>query len=284
MNRSSISAVSWIKRLKLPAKAHIDGAPPTMEADDGPRRKGGKTCLIIGALLAILLVGALAVTAILVAIGAPALDKAQHAAEMAECQNNLKQLGVVLKLWSNEHHDLYPPLSADAGHFLFRSQDLYPEYIGDPAVLICPSDPSVPHAHVPSDMDDHSYFYLGYAVTSESEARAFLAAYEKHVRANDVFEGDLSVRHGEGIKGGDALLRLRDGVERFYVADLANPLAVQEQAASIPVMFDRAPHHQPESINVLYLDGHVENVPMGAKFPALPWFLDALNKLEQQYE
>ena len=283
MKRSSMSAASRAKRLKLPAKAHIDGAPPSRGEEDFPRRKGGKTCLIIGALLAILLVGALAVTAILVAIGAPALDKAQHAAEMAECQNNLKQLGVILKLWSTDH-DLYPPLSETAGHFLFRSEDLYPDYLSDSTILVCPSDTSVPHAPAPSDIGDYSYFYLGYALTSESEARAFLTAYEKYVSNNDVFEDDLSVTPGEGINGGDALLRLRDGVERYYVADIANPLAVQEEAARIPVMFDRAPHHQPESINVLYLDGHVENVPMGAKFPALPWFLDALNKLEQQYE
>jgi prepilin-type N-terminal cleavage/methylation domain-containing protein/prepilin-type processing-associated H-X9-DG protein len=69
-----------------------------------------------------------------------------HAALRSSCANNLRQMAVVIKMYSNESRDeIYPPNALDPGTgTLLRSQILginhiYPEYLTDPKILLCPS-------------------------------------------------------------------------------------------------------------------------------------------------
>lgn len=100
----------------------------------------------------------IAIIGILAAILLPALARAREAARRSSCQNNLKQLGVVFKMYSGENRaEKWPRLhgdewygsdtpancsnSQDDADFFADTRAIYPEYLGDPAVLICPSDP-----------------------------------------------------------------------------------------------------------------------------------------------
>jgi len=95
----------------------------------------------------------IAIIGILAAILLPALARAREAARRASCQNNLKQMGLVFKMYSNESRgERFPSLQA--GYLPWRSVDgramtldlapnifaLYPEYLSDGNVLVCPSD------------------------------------------------------------------------------------------------------------------------------------------------
>ena len=74
---------------------------------------------------------------------------------------------------------------------------------------------------------------------------------------------------------------MKEGVERFLITDINNPAAGAEAASTIPVMYDayaNAEHlsgamgtlimnHVPGGSNVLFLDGHVEFVKWGEKYP-----------------
>ncbi|WP_320178407.1 DUF1559 domain-containing protein [Roseovarius pacificus] len=84
----------------------------------------------------------IAIIGILAAILLPALARAREAARRASCQNNLKQWGIIYKMYAGEERgERFPPLAS--WPYLAaapRPSSIYPEYLTDPAILICPSD------------------------------------------------------------------------------------------------------------------------------------------------
>lgn len=87
----------------------------------------------------------IAIIGILAAILLPALARARESARRASCQNNLKQFGIIFKMFANENKEKFPdsiqyvPWSL---YYLmgFNGAQLYPEYWTDPAIARCPSD------------------------------------------------------------------------------------------------------------------------------------------------
>lgn len=90
----------------------------------------------------------IAIIGILAAILLPALARAREAARRASCQNNLKQMGLVFKMYSGENHDMFPPKTYDLPLdqatkercFMVHPESVYPDYLSDLHVWICPSD------------------------------------------------------------------------------------------------------------------------------------------------
>jgi len=88
----------------------------------------------------------IAIIGILAAILLPALARAREAARRASCANNLKQWGLIFKLYSGEAKGgAFPGRTAytAAGWAWWQGVDsttLYPEYWTDPNIMVCPSD------------------------------------------------------------------------------------------------------------------------------------------------
>mgnify|MGYP000854531156 CR=1 FL=1 len=95
----------------------------------------------------------IAIIGILAAILLPALARAREAARRSSCQNNLKQFGIIFKMYGGEAKgERYPPLELEIAQHENtgkwrryiaagpRVKAIYPEYMTDPAILICPSD------------------------------------------------------------------------------------------------------------------------------------------------
>jgi len=139
----------------------------------------------------------IAIIAILAAILLPALARAREAARRASCQNNLKQMGIVFKMYANESKgEKFPTLkklrstrvpadpltvncnTANTADFICDMQATYPEYLTDTEVLQCPSaddktendwhfddDPAKPIDACAESTE--SYTYLGWVLRDE---------------------------------------------------------------------------------------------------------------------
>jgi prepilin-type N-terminal cleavage/methylation domain-containing protein/prepilin-type processing-associated H-X9-DG protein len=141
----------------------------------------------------------IAIIGILAAILLPALARAREAARRSSCQNNLKEMGIVLKMYANEARgERFPRLHGDEiwgdngdapydgnceggpddADYMVDMRAVYPEYLTDPNVLFCPSDPeaedsfgqvtAIPGRVCPFEgqigNSDVSYAYLGFAL------------------------------------------------------------------------------------------------------------------------
>ncbi|HPO13766.1 MAG TPA: prepilin-type N-terminal cleavage/methylation domain-containing protein [Candidatus Hydrogenedentes bacterium] len=123
----------------------------------------------------------IAIIGILAAILLPALARAREAARRSSCANNLKEWGLVFKMYANEAKgEKWPPIQigvfpkkngsmqlwADMGPNMFY---LYPEYISDPMIAFCPSDAQFSE-HVAKAKDpDTGDFCFGYAGNDSDE-------------------------------------------------------------------------------------------------------------------
>ncbi len=194
----------------------------------------------------------IAIIGILAAILLPALARAREAARRASCQNNLKQLGIVFKMYSGESAgEKYPTISfADEGSvpgicddysadFMWYGPQVYPEYLTDVHVNICPSDvdgigyienggwhvngdPDLPI--LPCEIGARSYIYHSWMVTEDSY---LVPGADPQGGASANLPGLI----GEGIVDGAFVQAIIDMATAVATANtIADPVAAEQAA------------------------------------------------------
>ena len=207
----------------------------------------------------------------------PALSRSRESARRSSCMNNLKQMGIVFKMYANEvRGGKYPPVSAIANNWMPDMHSIYPEYLTDLSVLACPESPytvDYPYflrstwehpdselgAYHPDCVSSLYYNYTGYALTDDESALALYRTYRS---------APWGSLRGENIE-----------VEVDTWANSDVSMRGSGSNGAIPIMWDRVPlddwefSHWPAGINVLHQDGHVQFVPYSplsnsSNFPA----------------
>jgi prepilin-type N-terminal cleavage/methylation domain-containing protein/prepilin-type processing-associated H-X9-DG protein len=222
----------------------------------------------------------IAIIGILAAILLPALARARESARRASCQNNLKQWGLVYKMYANESKgqkfpriNVWADISAPDVAIAPYMPSVYPEYLTDPMILICPSDSNGDPkqlqytdgswciaAHGPdlnhpgesgcSNKADVSYSYFPWAFDQVADSsppdpnddRQLKAAINSLLPAVtyglERLDDDLKVDPGLGNSNGDMIYRLREGIERFLITDINNPAASAKAQSQVFAMCD----------------------------------------------
>jgi prepilin-type processing-associated H-X9-DG protein len=222
------------------------------------------------------------------------------------CRANLMQMIQIFWNYSEKNDGKFPTISGIKNNFIFDSKALYPDYLRDFSIVGCPSESrffpekalllrliryhpqsTIGQVH-PDCITGDSYCYLGWMLTSDEEAKAFFDVYDN--LSPEDYDKDIVVPEGKGnpietdyemsfLRRGNIIYRITEGGGCLF--SIPNWVGSRFSPGSeIPIMWDNLSHernrHRPLGGNVLYLDGHVEFLRLGSKFPMTETFMRML--------
>lgn len=205
--------------------------------------------------------------------------------------NSMRQLAIGLEMRANETKGAFwPGFARKDGIWVPDLAVMYPDYLPPPATLVALEHPEREHIaaclelalqNPGPDFDTAaglvamSFAYIGCAVYDE-------AGFARIVEARKAGLLDGTGKYIVLPDERGTVVPFRQQVERFMITDINGPGgAVEQVKSSIPVLVEtwqwrlRESGRTIDGAHVLYLDGHVAQVPFGT-FPVVPVVMDAL--------
>ena len=214
---------------------------------------------------------------------------AQEFARSASCVVNLGAQKTMLLVYVAENGGMYPPVSPEPGRLMYSIEGrenlpgVYPEYMSDASACVCPTNSHKARGDTRAQFDDHSYYYLGYAMNTDEHAELLAKAYLDAVQRGEPLEGDIDADPGAYSPLNRHLYRLRERVEIEFMTEIFGPRGVMRGRvqAEIPVVIERMGNHWRKGGHVLFLDGHIEFIKYPGKFPMTERTIAALESMDR---
>jgi prepilin-type processing-associated H-X9-DG protein len=215
------------------------GLPPFPGQFPQPQKKG----VNVGCLVAAIVGGVLGML-ILAGMLLPALARAREQARRASCMNNIKQLGLALKQYTQDFRNVFPWHEgvADPDEAWRDLGLIYPNYTSSPKNFICPS------------AKDKEFEMIG----------------PSGPLANHPLEPLKPANNKEVISYAYCYARTRRGPRAWTEQDRRTVRLLADKKAGVQISGEtvRLSAHSDDGRNVLYLDGHVKWKP--GPFPLDP--------------
>ena len=244
----------------------------------------------------------IAIIAILAGMLLPALSRARESSRRISCANNLRQMGTVFRMYADENGGNWPlrhvpyfrPYTPTRSCWSsFDSPLIYPEYLSDHRVLLCPSDPDSHNYYDAENLwmpvepswnddplpnlvkgkseyfqtSDYSYAYWGYVVEPRCVAtaenmKAFGSLLDNETPGICINYTSRNYDQKLTLPGTGEVVsvyRFREGIERFFVTDINDAARTAMAASSIAVNWDTV-----RTDNGMPLKSEVNHVPLAA--------------------
>ncbi|MBL7649762.1 MAG: hypothetical protein JNK74_26600 [Candidatus Hydrogenedentes bacterium] len=257
---------------------------PAPELDRSPGQKRTTARLWIAVAAGLCLIGLLALILI------PNVNGLKDESSRSSTKNNMTVLGQVFKMYASQSRaNQWPHLSPDEHIWTPDLSVLCPEFLQNSSVLVAREHPDADHiretmrAVLEGPNPDFvtaeglmalSFAYFGYAVNNETDFSVLV-----HAKTGGLIDNPHEILHVSG--SGKWLPPLNTDSMRCFGSNSqhpefppginpTNPVLVEVWAWKIKGKSDKF-----DGAHVLYMDGHVEFVPLGT-FPVVPSVMDGL--------